>query len=278
MQPRGPIEGKSASPPHSRQEDGTSASEETEQTSENKIVPGIFNKSQNSREARRSFGGIYAELSAHSDVPVAILKKLRRAFSLLSKRGVGKPGPRYKWSRFCTRLKSYRDPRVARREELGTPAILVLPDVSGSCSGFADQSLLFSNAAATLGVSGVDVIVVEHNNGYPVATTVNGKKLKNYENFWSVSREATLKVYSDIISCYDVQCVVACGDFDASWLYYKLAKSLSIVWLDNYACNYGKPQFMPSEIDSRYKNIVYIHRCSDAVDFVTALEMAIKKL
>lgn len=66
--------------------------------------------------------------------------QVRRALERLVSFGQYQDGPRLDAQEFCERLIAHRPLYPARLEEEARPAVLVLPDVSGSCAGFSNRT------------------------------------------------------------------------------------------------------------------------------------------
>jgi len=227
---------------------------------------------------RDQHGGIYADLAKVGVDPV-LLKLARKRLADLVGDTAQDVGPRYDWPEFCVRLKTYRDPRRARREEVGRPILWVLADVSGSCSSFAWPALQVAKACGALGVPGADVVVISHSNGYPANWECNGKpitaplpEVRQQEDiivwFWALARR------------YPPQVVVALGDWDAAQVYGDLAQLPEVerlLWLDNYGCSRG-PRDQTAWARERLRErgvphaalhkIRYVDGCRGAVEFV----------
>jgi hypothetical protein len=255
---------------------------------------------QASVSAKREFGGVTAELS-RAGLDPHIAKEARRALARLIEGGESQAGPRWDWVEFSKRLKTARSVYPARKEEEGRPAILVLADVSGSCQGFSDESLIVAQAAASLGVRGADVIVVAHSNGYPQQVKINRDAV---EEVGRMAEGADIAWYEDLIKRFDIQAVVALGDWDAEWLYHKLAdlpRVRRFVWLDNWSnsvmeptvradlfskaarstwddCSWHSPwHFESAWSPQAQRKATYVVGCSHAEDFVKGLELALRR-
>ena len=167
-----------------------------------------------------------------------------------------------------------------RRLEDGRPAILVLPDVSGSMSQFASKVTALAATLAKLGMPGADVITVVHVNGFPVEEKINSQPARRIE---VRGTDGTYRYYEDLMKRYDVRIVLAAADWDGAWVYKWLAEQASVqrlLWLDVYCSSYGEPRIRPlpledeerTEWQSVLHKITYADRCSDAEDFVRGLE------
>lgn len=252
---------------------------------------------QASVTAKKSHGGITAEMSRAGITP-GLIKQARASLARLIDGGESQSGPRWDWGEFSQRLLTHRPLQQARREEEGRPAILVLADVSGSCAGFSDVSLMVAGAVARLGVAGADVVVVSHSNGYPAEWQVNGASPAKVE--WPWGQEA-LPWYEENLRRFHIEAVVALGDWDAEWLYHWLAEQPAVhrfVWLDNWSCNVLPPTVRRDLFQKAAKNVAadwntpwqfsepwsaaarrkstYVVGCQVADDFITGLKLALK--
>jgi hypothetical protein len=244
-------------------------------------------RSTPSSQARSQWGGAYAALAGGVDL--TLVTKARRALARLIEGGEREDGPRHDWQRFCERLLSHRPPAVARREEEGRPAILVLPDVSGSCSAFAERSLAVARAVAALGVTGAEVLVVSHSNGYPHEVLLRRGRVESCAT--EDSPEATWGWYQRLLRQHHVEAVVALGDWDAAWLYRLLAlhpQVRRLVWLDVWSSRRLPPTLRQARLRQlaaqqsepwpprALQRVRYVVGCGEQEDFVAGLELALK--
>lgn len=225
-----------------------------------------------SRRSNREYGGVYTYME-DADISSTQVNQIRRAFTALIGGEVSE-GPRWDIRRLVKRMTTYRTLYPARKVEHGRPAILLLPDVSGSCSSFTDYTVALSRAASMLGVPGTDVVVVSHSNGIPQEYSVN-----SYEPE-SVTTGDVPRWYEDLIKRHNIQFVVCLGDMDAAWVYDMLRQVVQahrMVWLDNYACNSGAPRRSRVRLDEfpELSKVRYWDRCQDSDDFIQALRLAI---
>ena len=237
-----------------------------------------------SSSAKMSFGGVTAEMSG-AGITLGLVRKARAALAPLIEGGETLAGPRWDWVEFTERLKTGRPLQPSRRDEEGRPAILVLADVSGSCSGFSNISLIVAQAIARLGIVGADIVVVSHSNGYPQEWQINGGKPENICLPWG---EEALPWYEANLRRFNVEAVVALGDWDAEWLYRHLAelpRVRRLIWLDNYSANYMPPTpnqgFFYKRLRSAWsreamRKTTYIVGCKDADDFIGGLKLALQ--
>lgn len=234
--------------------------------------------------ARREFGGITAELK-RANASMYTVNAVRRALASLLDGGETQAGPRWDWTAFCVRLQTARPVYAARREEEGRPAILVLADVSGSCSGFSEYSVIVAKAVAKIGVSGADAIVVTHSNGFPQELQINDGNPAEIADY--MSEDEAREWYDRLLQRYDLRLVITLGDWDAEWLYRRLASQSRVarlVWLDNWSCNYIAPRAEPTYL-AKYASVwnscaraktTYVVGCKDVNSFVAGLQLAMK--
>jgi hypothetical protein len=237
-----------------------------------------------SNTACRAYGGQFASIRAHTP-NAALVRQLRRIFARLAQGGETEPGARWDSRRVSLKTAGYLRSWTThdRRLESGRPAILVLPDVSGSMGRFAVEVTALAAAVAELGVSGADVVIVVHSNGYPIEMKTNRGVVQEVR----VDDEETLGWYERLIRRYEVKLALVAADWDGEWLYRWLASRPNIeqlVWLDVYCSSYGEPRaqrFPPKWLEGEpleawkpYAHKVrYADRCSSAADCVAALEM-----
>jgi len=156
-------------------------------------------------------------------------------------------GPRWDAQKVATRTAGYLQPwRVDdRREEDGRPAVLVLPDVSGSMAGFASDVMEAAWLAGLQGVPGLDVAVVSHTNGYPAWVSVNGSAFVEAPEDAQTADYGAFEFYERIVKTFNVVAVVILADDDGAWLFKRLAGLSDIehvYWLDVYCSSYGEPK------------------------------------
>lgn len=125
------------------------------------------------------------------------------------------------------------------REEAERPVVLLLADVSGSCSVVAEPTLA---ACIAVAAGRDDVLVVEHSNGWPVAV------------YGCVARvcpplprpnEFTMSWWKTVISRCEIAGVVAFGDWDAADVYAELARRSKLWWLDSFAASMSPRPYRP---------------------------------
>jgi hypothetical protein len=240
---------------------------------------------QPSTQSRRAFGGQFATLANERPDP-RLVREIRRLFAQIMQGGETEPSAHWNAARVALKTAGYLRSWTPhdRRLESGRPAMLVLADVSGSMSAFAEEVVALASAAAQLGVSGADVVVVVHANGYPLELQVNAQQVQRVPR---MDDDAAMRFYEHLLRRYAVRVVITAADWDGEWLYHWLAKQPHIervFWLDVYCSSYGDPrvrEFPPKWMDANdaaiwrpvAHKVRYADRCSTAHDFVDALRL-----
>jgi hypothetical protein len=242
-----------------------------------------------SAQAAQHHGGIYGALEEITERPTALLKRVRRAFAMLRNfEGSADQSPRYDWEKFCVRLKTAQSYQKARKEEQGQGNILVLVDVSGSCSGFCHKSLTVAKVAQLVGES---TAIMVHSNGYVEELFENGGRKQNLAEK-NLSAREVIEFIDSYIRQRDISIVVALGDWDAEWLYQHISQNeriKALIWLDVYDCRRITPdpvyafgrKFRNARLcpDAKlHPRTIYIIACQTAEDFAFGLELGIKVL
>jgi hypothetical protein len=238
-----------------------------------------------STQPRRAFGGQFTTI-VNKRPQQRLVRELRRLFSQIMHGGETEPSAHWDAARVALKTAGYLRSWTThdRRFESGRPAMLVLPDVSGSMNAFAEEVVALASAAAQLGVSGADVVVVVHANGYPLELQVNAQSVQRVPD---MDDDAVLRFYEHLLRRYAVRVVITAADWDGEWLYHWLAKQPHIervFWLDVYCSSYGDPrvrEFPPKWLDESgaavwrpvAHKVRYADRCSTAHDFVDALRL-----
>lgn len=230
----------------------------------------------------RSFSGCTANLRESKPVP-ALIKRARQALVKILDAGDSQESPRRDYPEFCTRVKTYRNPSPARREEVGRPAILVVADTSPSVgAAIAHESLDAAMAIGALGVPGADVIVVNADNGRPYQVAVNGK-ITEAGGVFGCDTETGIKVwYRKLCSRWDIKVLVAIGDGDDRQMREVVLPQPGLIqglYLSSYCSSFGgarraslPPSFCEGLPRSAQKKLTYFDRCGSAIDLVTCLE------
>lgn len=174
-----------------------------------------------------AFGGVYAQSNLRRAKKLS--KEARRVMELL-KRLIydldidphGQPSPRYHGGRFVKELVTSRyQLSRARREELIHKTILLLPDVSGSCSTVCQDTLAACDALALVDDR---VRVITHSNGwiYDRHTGRHGAEITSQ------------------INPREISVAIALGDWDAGYYYQVICEAgARFVWLDSYCAKHG---------------------------------------
>jgi len=243
---------------------------------------------QPSTQSNRAFGGQFETIENKRPEP-RLVRELRRIFAEIMHGGETEPSARWDAARVALKTAGYMRSWTThdRRLESGRPAMLVLPDVSYSMNAFADEVVALASAAAQLGVSGADVVVVVHANGYPLELQVNAQQVQSVPD---MDDDDVMRFYEQLLRRYAIRAVITAADWDAEWLYRWLAEQPHIervFWLDVYCCSYGNPrvrEFPPKWMDeddaavwrSVAHKVRYADRCSTAHDFVDALRLVLR--
>ena len=243
---------------------------------------------QPSTQSRRAFGGQFATIENKRPEP-RLVRELRRLFSQIMHGGETEPSAHWHAARAALKTAGYLRPWTThdRRLESGRPAMLVLSDVSGSMNAFAEAVVALASAAAQLGVSGADVVVVVHANGYPLELQVNAQHLQRVPD---MGDDDVMRFYEQLLRRYAIRAVITAADWDGEWLYRWLAEQPTIervFWLDVYCSSYGDPrvrEFPPAwmgENDAAVwrpvaHKVRYADRCSTAQNLVDALRLLIR--
>jgi len=247
-----------------------------------------------SSSARRAHGGVFAHMALRAERP--LVREVRAHLQRLVGDAVQDDGPRMDVSRSVSRLLARRSDWVVRREEQGRPALLVLVDVSGSCSRFCRDAVRVAAAVAADGLQGADVLVVVHSNGYPEEAAINNESLPELPRFvrYGEGMAPITAWYADHITSHDIRHVVVLGDGDGEWLYRDLAHRGTverILWLDGYRARvYGGPRAVAREAEGQRqrlrdngwtaaaaRKVAYVSGCGNVEQFAEALRLAIQQ-
>lgn len=236
-----------------------------------------------SRSARTAHGGVFDDLARHK-IDRAIVNQARPVLaSWIADGADDEQSQRWDYPELAARLLTRRDPRPARRYEHGRPALLILADISGSCSGFSNQSLLVAKAIAAQGSVGANVVIVTHSNGCPEDVSVNNRPHPELltgleQEYYNASIYMTF--YQKLAAQFGISHVIALGDHDAVDVYAVLATSAEIqsfVWLDNHGCNNYSPRLdAPTTTRAAKAAIRYVIGCKDATEFLRGLRVALR--
>jgi len=204
-----------------------------------------------SRRARTAHGGVTATpWEAQADPRV--VARLRALLERLRLGGETEAGPRVDHRKFSAKVAGYLRPVTPadHRLEEGRPALLVLPDVSGSMSAVSRDVLAAALALARTGASGWDVVAVVHSNGFPewvIVNTRDPEEVRQERDPQEQLRQA-LRFYERLLARFQVRAVIVCADWDGEWLYRKLAQNpwvQRLIWLDPWSCSRMRPRAVP---------------------------------
>ena len=112
-------------------------------------------------------------------------------------------------------------------------------------AAWAEEVCLAAVHAAWLGVSGADVVVVAHSNGFPVQMIHNRNKPISLD--LPESCEAVFEFYEKLLRRFQIRAVVIFADWDGEWLYRWLAELPTVervLWFDPYCCR----QLLPTMV------------------------------
>ena len=242
-------------------------------------------------------GGATASLKV-AGVSPKLLNLCRQRLAALVGDSSQQHSPRREYTEFCVRLKTYRNPQPARKEEEGRPVILLLADVSGSCASFSKESVKVAKAASKLGIQGTDILVVSHYNGTPHEMEINGEVV----DVRSIKAKAVKKTadngcnwgnssgwYEALMQRYNITVCIALGDWDGSLEYAYIAQHPQcdrFIWLDNAHCSgrgtvqdrtkfaldhYAK-NFTGVKIPVLRQKLIYRDGCKDAIAFINNIK------
>jgi len=228
----------------------------------------FISKANLSRTPHSSFGGVFAWVS---DVQLdrAMVARARRAFRRMLLGGETKPGPRWNARAVATKTAGYlRSWTVSdRRRESGRPALLILPDVSGSMGRLSSNVVAF--AVACYGtLSEGDIVCVTHSNGEPVEYMPDMLSDMDYEQ---------------IIRQRNVRAIVIAADHDGEDTFFQLAHLVPrVYWLSPFGCNQmERPRIRDTRKvlarwpDNIRQRVMYADGCGDPDSCLTALEMMV---
>jgi len=241
--------------------DGAPASENIRRT--------FISKAQLSRVPKPQHGGAFAQF-ADVELDRAMIARARRAFRRMILGGETKPGPRWNARAIAVKTAGYlRSWSVDdRRRESGRPALLILPDVSGSMGKLSRSVIAFAVACYGTLAEG-DVVCVSHSNAVPIEYMPDRLSGMNYEQ---------------IIQQRNVRAIVIAADHDGENTFLELSHLVPrVYWLSPFGCNdMERPRIRdtrkvladwPEDIQRR---VIYADGCGDPDSCLTAMEMMIQ--
>jgi len=228
----------------------------------------FVSKSQLSRIPKPQHGGVFAQF-ADVKLDRAMIARARRAFRRMLLDGETKPGPRWNARAVATKTAGYlRSWSVDdRRRESGRPALLVMPDVSGSMGRLSSNVVAFAVACyGTLNEG--DIVCVTHSNGEPVEYMPDMLSDMDYEQ---------------IIRQRNVGAIVIAADHDGEDTFFQLAHLVPrVYWLSPFGCNQmERPRIRDTRKvladwpDNIRQRVMYADGCGDPESCLTALEMMV---
>jgi len=240
--------------------DGAPASENIRRT--------FVSKSQLSRIPKPQHGGVFAQF-ADVELDRAMIARARRAFRRMLLGGETKPGPRWNARAIAIKSAGYLRSWTVddRRRESGRPALLVLPDVSGSMGRLSRNVIAFALACYGTLAEG-DIVCVSHSNAVPIEYMPDRLSGMYYE---------------EIIRQRNVRAIVIAADHDGEDTFFQLAHLVPrVYWLSPFGCNQmERPRIRdtrkvlarwPDDIRQR---VMYADGCGDPDSCLTALEMMV---
>jgi hypothetical protein len=213
-----------------------------------------------------------------------LVQRCQEALRQLVSAGADETGPRWDAAHLARRLLSGRPLAPARRAEMGRPAILVVADVSSSCSAFAEPACAVASACGALGVPGADVLIVTINNPFvPLELEVNGDLVPLPPDLWG--RDVAVDHFAAFLARrWNVSSIVHLGDGQecdsiASWA--RRPEIERVIWLDNYLSSRIVPridrraQEVLPDADTQAK-ITRVIGCGTAAEMVVGLHLAVE--
>jgi len=240
--------------------DGAPASENIRRT--------FVSKSQLSRIPKPQHGGVFAQF-ADVELDRAMIARARRAFRRMLLGGETKPGPRWNARAIAIKSAGYLRSWTVddRRRESGRPALLVLPDVSGSMGRLSRNVIAFALACYGTLAEG-DIVCVSHSNAVPIEYMPDRLSGMYYE---------------EIIRQRNVRAIVIAADHDGEDTFFQLAHLVPrVYWLSPFGCNQmERPRIRDTRKvladwqDNIRQRVMYADGCGDPESCLTALEMMV---
>lgn len=220
-----------------------------------------------------------------------LARRLSRLFASWTVGGLDE-SPRLDPRRLVEHLVSRRG-QLARcvRRERQRELILLLVDVSGSCSAHAEDTVA---AIAEVARHDDRVVLISHSNGVPLQidggrsgerfVLPEGVNENGYSFAYSDLETVCLQWWRDLVARYRVVGTVAFGDNDAAWVYAVLASLAPLVWLDSYTKKVGvrdmtrliRSQSWPRAARERIRYFVGVGDAASADEALREVEHAVR--
>jgi len=209
----------------------------------------------------------------------AIVQRARKALSGLTGSSSIEMGPRVDPKEFCERLLTKRPISQAKKEESGRPAILIIADVSGSCSKFARPATKVAKACGALGIQGADIVIVSCYNPFRVENIeINGERV--WTLFSSQEKMDSVNDFMEFMKQkgITIEGVIGIGDDDEHDTYLEFCEKTNwVIQLDNYKCSYLKrPRLVKNS--ALPKNMHIFDGCRNEESMLYALERAVRRV
>lgn len=196
-------------------------------------------------------------------------------------------GPRWSATQLARRLVTHQPLAPARRHEMGRPAVLVIADVSGSCSSFAEPACAVANACGACGIPGADVLVLSITNPLrPIEFQVNGKHIPLPDNL--AERPVSVEQLTEMFAWngWRVPVIIHLGDeqeCDSIEAWARHPDINRVIWLDNYLSSQECPTFKEHRTRRLFPNasvrekLCHVIACGTARDMATGLTLAVDR-
>ena len=246
-----------------------------------------------SLETRKQIAGAHGRLQKVSPALRAEMAALINLLVGQGKAAGGQMGPIPVLSpkRLVTRMLARRPLANALKEDIvtGRPVTLFLPDISPSCEAQAQAACDVANAAGYSGVSGSDVLVFPHSNGFideyadEYVPWFNGKP-------YTTDRPTIARLFDEVTTGkgkWRVRAVVIIGDHDGASLYSQIAdlkRIARMIWLHNEQCSSSRQIEMAEQADRRLhgwqpaseRKVSMVYGCVTQPHMVKGLKMALQ--
>ena len=228
----------------------------------------FISRAELSHVPKSSPGGVFARFT-DVELDRAMIARTRRAFRRMLLGGETRPGPRWNARAIAIKSAGYLRPWTVsdRRRESGRPALLVLPDVSGSMGRLSRNVIAFALACYGTLAEG-DIVCVSHSNGEPVEYMPDRLSGVDYEQ---------------IIRQRNVRAIVIAADHDGEATFFQLAHLVPrVYWLSPFGCNQmERPRIRDTRKvlarwpDAIQQRVTYAVGCGDPESCLMAMEMMI---